>query len=90
MADDTDQLPDAVLRVDGSRHIIGANAAATWTISGANAGDVNGLVAFTGVENLTGGTAVDRFKLLAGGSLSGKADGAAPTSGTPTSPRIRE
>jgi RTX calcium-binding nonapeptide repeat (4 copies) len=36
----------------------GANVANTWTITGANAGNVNG-IAFTGINNLTGGTAAD-------------------------------
>src|SRR5690606_34103203 len=46
----------------GGDTLIGANNVNTWTISGADAGDVDGF-AFTGIEILTGGTATDTFNL---------------------------
>jgi Ca2+-binding RTX toxin-like protein len=59
--------------------LIGANAAAltTWSLSGANAGSVNGPVslAFAGVENLTGGTGNDKFAFTQGATLGGTIDG---------------
>ena len=58
----------------------GGNVANTWTVTGANAGNVNG-IAFTGIANLTGGTLNDLFKFPDGGSVSGVVNGgpAAPT-----------
>ena len=52
----------------------------TWTITGADSGDVDGGggIHFTGIENLTGGANDDRF-VLGGGSISGVVDGASGT-----------
>ncbi len=55
--------------------LIGPNATSTWTLTGINAGTV-GALGFSGVENLTGGTAADTFKFTAG-SVTGKIDGGA-------------
>ena len=55
----------------------GANIANTWTITGANAGNVNG-IAFTGIARLTGGTSTDAFKFTTG-SVSGTVDGGGGT-----------
>ena len=52
-----------------------SNIANTWTISGTNAGTLNG-IAFTGIANLTGGTSTDSFKFTTG-SVTGKIDGGA-------------
>jgi hypothetical protein len=49
---------------------------ATWDISSANSGTVNGLT-FSSFENLTGGTGPDQFVFLPGGSVSGNIDGGA-------------
>ncbi|MDD4891845.1 MAG: CARDB domain-containing protein, partial [Phycisphaerae bacterium] len=59
--------------------LIGANAASTWHITGANAGDIGGagVFDFVGFGNLTGGTSDDAFQFAAGASLSGDLDGAA-------------
>ncbi len=54
--------------------IIGANTANVWNISGANSGDIGGM-AFTGFENLTGGSDDDSFVFADAGSLRGKIDG---------------
>jgi Ca2+-binding RTX toxin-like protein len=52
--------------------LVGPDAA--WTISGANSGDVNGII-FSSFENLTGSSAPDTFTFLPGGSISGNLDG---------------
>ncbi|HWE37329.1 MAG TPA: calcium-binding protein [Isosphaeraceae bacterium] len=57
-----------------SDKLVGANVAQTWSITGLNAGTV-GAFAFTGVENLTGGTNVDIFKFSNGAGVTGKIDG---------------
>jgi hypothetical protein len=49
----------------------GTNA---WTVSGANAGTAAG-IAFQAVENLTGGSGADSFKVLPGGSVTGIING---------------
>ncbi len=53
--------------------LIGANATNTWTLSGTNAGTV-GTFSFSAVENLTGGTGADTFKITSG-SVTGKING---------------
>ena len=58
--------------------IPGANIANTWTISGSNAGSVNG-IAFTGIANLTGGSSTDTFKFTSAGSITGKVNGGGGT-----------
>jgi hypothetical protein len=55
----------------------GANIANIWTITGANAGNVNG-IAFTGIASLTGGASTDAFK-FATGSVSGTVAGGGGT-----------
>jgi Ca2+-binding RTX toxin-like protein len=47
---------------------------ATWDITGANAGSVNGST-FSSFENLTGGAGPDQFIFQPGGSVSGNIDG---------------
>jgi hypothetical protein len=59
----------------GSTTLVGPNTANTWNLTGANAGNLNGTVKFTGVGNLTGGTAMDVFKLSNGASVSGVLSG---------------
>jgi hypothetical protein len=56
--------------------LVGVNITNTWSITGSNSGKVNG-IAFTGIANLTGGTANDTFKFASAGSMSGKIDGGA-------------
>jgi hypothetical protein len=56
--------------------LTGPNAPTTWTVSGANAGTVGGL-AFSGFENLTGGSAADTFAFTGAGSISGNVNGGA-------------
>ncbi len=58
--------------------LVGPNKTITWNITGANAGNVNGL-SFTGVGTLTGGTQNDTFVFANGASVTGKLDGSAGT-----------
>ena len=53
--------------------LVGPNANTTWTLSGAASGTV-GSTGYTGIENLTGGTGTDTFKVTTGsiaGALTG-------------------
>jgi Ca2+-binding RTX toxin-like protein len=54
--------------------LIGTNAPTLWQITGVNAG-LAGAVAFSGFENLQGGTGSDSFRFNSGGSLSGSLAG---------------
>jgi Ca2+-binding RTX toxin-like protein len=47
----------------------------TWKVTAHNAGALNGTFNFSGVENLTGGTAADIFQISNGVTVSGKIDG---------------
>jgi hypothetical protein len=55
--------------------LVGPNTTSTWTITGANAGIVNGTLTFTAIANLTGGTGVDTFQIGTAGHLSGNLNG---------------
>jgi hypothetical protein len=58
----------------GSDQIVGANIANNWQITGANAGNLNG-TQFTGIKNLTGGTAIDTFVFGPSGAVDGVING---------------
>lgn len=58
----------------GSDTLVGANVSNTWTLTGPNTGTVHG-TQFTAIANLQGGTALDTFRFLAGGSVTGIVDG---------------
>ena len=55
--------------------LVGSNSGATFNITGSNSGNVDGLFAFSGIENLQGGSGSDIFRVADGGSLSGSVDG---------------
>ncbi len=58
--------------------LTGPSAATAWAIQGANAGSITvatSTVSFTGIENLTGGTAADRFVFGDAGRISGTVSG---------------
>jgi hypothetical protein len=59
----------------GTNTLVGPNTTNTWSISGTNAGNLDGIIAFTSVQNLTGGTALDAFIFGAGAGVTGKIDG---------------
>ena len=58
----------------GTDTVAGADTTSTWTIDGADAGDVNGLT-FSDIENLQGGSAADNFNISSSGSVSGQISG---------------
>ncbi len=60
----------------GKTTLAGPDTDSTWTLTGANAGTVNG-VAFTKFANLLGGTGADTFVFKPAGSVSGGIDGGA-------------
>jgi hypothetical protein len=62
----------------GKDTLVGPNATNTWNITGSNSGSL-GVVSFSGVANLTGGTGNDTFAFASGGSVSGKINGGAGT-----------
>ncbi len=57
-----------------SENLIGANAPNLWLVAGVNSGTV-GSVAFSGFENLTGGTGADTFRFQPSGLVTGVVDG---------------
>lgn len=60
----------------GNDTLYGFNVATTFTIDGANKGNASyGSVKFDGMENVTGGSAADKFVLKPAGSLSGNLNG---------------
>ena len=59
----------------GMDTLIGSDGGDTWNITGANSGDINGALSFSGFENATGGSGGDLFLVSSGGSLSGTIDG---------------
>ncbi|MFN9384180.1 MAG: SdrD B-like domain-containing protein [Pirellulaceae bacterium] len=62
--------------------LTGPNMAATWTVSGPNAGSIQlgaNAIAFSGVENLVGGTGDDDFTIAPTGSLTGGLQGGSGT-----------
>jgi Ca2+-binding RTX toxin-like protein len=63
----------------GTNLLIGPDSASTWTLTDANAGSLNDLIAFASFQNLTGGSADDRFLFNNGGSLAGAIDGGGGT-----------
>src|SRR5205823_11973804 len=77
------QATGVVTNIDagaGADTLVGPNATNTWNITGANAGNIVGVVgSFVNVENLTGGTAADNFVFAAAGSVTGRIDGGTGT-----------
>ncbi len=55
--------------------IIGRNSGTAFNVTGSNAGNVDGTLTFSSVENLLGGTGNDTFNLNGTGSLTGIVDG---------------
>jgi hypothetical protein len=58
--------------------LVGPNADSTWSITASNAGTLafaTGAATFTGVQNLTGGSAADTFVLSDGAGVDGVIDG---------------
>ncbi len=55
--------------------LFGPDVNNTWTVTGTNAGTLNGVTDFSGIESLTGGSAGDEFQILPSGELTGVLDG---------------
>jgi hypothetical protein len=63
----------------GTNTLVGPNAATTWNVTGANAGNLTGGFNFSNFQNLTGGSAADAFNFSNGASESGTVDGGGGT-----------
>jgi adhesin/invasin len=59
--------------------LTGPNQANTWTITGRNSGTLDGTTSFSGMADLTGGSAGDIFTFDTGGSITGNLSGSATT-----------
>src|SRR6266850_4962012 len=78
-ADDTFVVldPETTTAVEGgagNNTLIAANADNAWTVSGSNAGTLNGQT-FSGIQNLTGGAGKDTFMVALDGQVSGTISG---------------
>jgi hypothetical protein len=62
----------------GADTLVGPNTTNVWNITGTGAGNLNGTVGFTSVENLVGGTGVDTFAFGPVGQVSNINGGGAP------------
>ncbi|MFL5329817.1 MAG: hypothetical protein ACJ8C4_12975 [Gemmataceae bacterium] len=61
--------------VGGSDTLTGPSTDNTWTFTGQGAGNLSGVLYFMGMENVTGGTANDRFVFMPNAGIAGKLDG---------------
>ncbi|HEY9831078.1 MAG TPA: CHAT domain-containing protein, partial [Stenomitos sp.] len=62
---------NAPVNIAGGSTLVGPNQNTTWTMTGANAGSINGFpngLTFSSIENLRGGTANDTFIFTTGGT----------------------
>ena len=59
----------------GADRLLGLDHDNAWVLDGADAGRLNGRLAFAGIETLVGGQAGDRFEFDGGDQLSGQLDG---------------
>jgi hypothetical protein len=55
----------------GTTTLTGPNTTNTWNITGTNAGNIGGVVSFSSVQNLVGGTGSDTFKFSNGEGVTG-------------------
>ena len=77
-------LNDGTVSLNGETSLdmlIGPDSMHTWHITGSDTGDIDGVVNFTNIENLTGGANDDTFVFSDGAGVSGTIDGSAHTSG---------
>jgi hypothetical protein len=61
----------------GKTTLVGPSGANTWNIAGNNAGTLDDVVTFSGVQNLTGGGVSDTFTFADGQGVDGMIDGTA-------------
>ncbi|WP_455212535.1 two-partner secretion domain-containing protein, partial [Kaarinaea lacus] len=59
----------------GSDTLVGSNGINNWNITADNTGNINNIVNFTSMENLTGGSVDDAFNFSDGTAVSGSVDG---------------
>lgn len=59
----------------GSNKLYGPNLINTWIINGTNAGSLNGVCTFSGVQNLYGGSSDDLFRFSGAGKVGGAVNG---------------
>ena len=59
----------------GANTLVGANTANNWNITQNNTGNINGTLAFTNFQNLTGGSISDTFKITPKAGVSGNISG---------------
>ncbi|MEQ9549004.1 MAG: CHAT domain-containing protein [Coleofasciculus sp. G3-WIS-01] len=77
----TTPFPDIVI-ISGGSTLVGSDQDTTWTINGADSGNLSGFgngLAFSSIENLTGGTADDTFVFSNNGTISGAINGGLDT-----------
>jgi Ca2+-binding RTX toxin-like protein len=68
-------IPIALDGGGGTNTLVGPNTTNTWEITGTDAGTLDGTVAFSSVQNLTGGTGLDAFVFSAGQKVTGTING---------------
>jgi Ca2+-binding RTX toxin-like protein len=76
---------NATVTGGGANDILGMMAGAqtnTWTISGTNAGSINGKITFSAIQNLLGGHGSDRFVFNPAAGISGNLQGGTGTTET--------
>jgi PhoPQ-activated pathogenicity-related protein len=66
--------PTIVMGGPGTNTLRGPNVNSVWNINGPNSGGTQ-CISFAYIQNLIGGTGIDRFQFAEGGSLSGRIDG---------------
>jgi hypothetical protein len=55
--------------------LVAANLTNTWVLTGPGSGTLDGIITYSGIANLTGGSGTDTFKFNAGGSVTGTING---------------
>jgi hypothetical protein len=74
------RIPIAIVARGVSNILSGPNRTNHWLISGTNAGILDGVILFSGIQSLIGGSVNDTFAYSATGSLTGSIIGRAPSS----------
>ncbi|MFN9446209.1 MAG: hypothetical protein ACK57Y_09265, partial [Pirellulaceae bacterium] len=67
----------------GADELVGGDGANEWQVNGTNSGSLNGLLVFTSIASLTGGSSTDRFVIRPSGSVTGVIDGGLDLAQTP-------
>jgi hypothetical protein len=75
----TPTVPVTLIGEAGNNTLVAPDTPNTWSITGSNAGTLNGTIAFSGFQNLTGGSAADTFLFSNGAGVSGTINGGGGT-----------